>query len=578
MKQTTDRLAWCLTFFVLLSVTAEEWSWQRTLVPRALLVEGLWSDTTRLREAVREAGLPYDTAYKSRSAYWRPQDRLVGMPAEVEPYRKYAVIVLNNIDAETLTAERIAIIDRFVRAGGGLVIFGGHWVYDRGGYGGTALAEMLPVTMPPQRRIPAHRQGLPLHAAAEANWPLDYPFQAEPRAFYVQELAPKTESIVQLQAGELPAVVSGSYGKGRVVAMALTPHGEAGEGALAFWEWESWPRLFGQIIEWAAGGRPSGREMEQSQDAGDAILDDLLALELEPDALTPELLNTAMRQVNAQSASLLLRLALATDTRAIARLSLLLPHLLPFAEPGWGDQLEIASGRFNADLEERRAALILLGASRSSGSFATLSAALDDEPVRTAAAEGLGHLGDARAIPMLRNLYARAGEAALSDTFVGEIDPECYAREAAHTLLAAALGLYRLGEEKGVPRLLEAHQQAHLYHRIFRNAAKRRVLDKDTQGLAIKRQIIAQGQALESSLAHLYTAALPIPPSQIEALTARCLAPLSEEDLFLLEHLLQASAGDTRFSAEEWKPLLNSSDGIIRRIGVALVQQAELRP
>ena len=70
---------------------AKPWRWEPSLVPRALVVEGLWSDFFRIEPAMHSAGLRYEQAYISRSPYFGGYSRLYHMPtdAELSPYLKY---------------------------------------------------------------------------------------------------------------------------------------------------------------------------------------------------------------------------------------------------------------------------------------------------------------------------------------------------------------------------------------------------------------------------------------------------------------------------------------------------------
>jgi len=63
------------------------------------------------------------------------------------------VVVLDDVPADQLGAERIAWLGRFViDAGRGLVVFGGRNAFGAGGYAGTGLAGLLPVDPDPERR------------------------------------------------------------------------------------------------------------------------------------------------------------------------------------------------------------------------------------------------------------------------------------------------------------------------------------------------------------------------------------------------------------------------------------------
>ena len=65
----------------------------------------------------------------------------------------YQLVLLEDVSADLLTFEQLTALKAYVYAHGrGLIVFGGPSTYTLGGYAGTALEEMLPVTLePPQR-------------------------------------------------------------------------------------------------------------------------------------------------------------------------------------------------------------------------------------------------------------------------------------------------------------------------------------------------------------------------------------------------------------------------------------------
>lgn len=543
------------------------WEWQPTLVPHALLLEGLWTDTFRLRGAVHAAGLPYAAAYKSSSAYWRPMARLFGIPGNPAEYQRFAVIVISNVDAGTLTPERLETLRRFVENGGGLVVLGGYWAYSRGAYQGTPFDTLLPVTYPEENRIPGHARGLPLAAAPAADWEFAADFTRKPCAFYVQNLVPKAESRVQLLAGEKPAIVSGTFGKGRVVACALTANGVAPYGVLAYWDWPDWPQLLGQAIDWAAGVRPLGDPL-----AVKPVTSRLTEEESEALTLGEEVSAALVRQASvaptAEEAEALLALATRAETKSSCSLKQLLPVIRRYAVPEWGARLAPAAAGFNPDPAERRAALILLGASRAPEALAPLKAALRDKEVGNAALEGLGLLGNPEALPWVRPRFTESMRAAASKDFPDDLDPELFAGEQAETAAMAALALYRLGDADGVARLARTYAQVRLLHRVLANAGKRRVLEKDVQGVANAKRIWEITGRIGEVRSKLEAEAGPVPATQAAAFIKGAAACTDEAELTWFALAMEQSAG--KLPPATWKPLTSAKDGILARLATAL--------
>ncbi len=75
------------------------------------------------------------------------------------------VLVLDNVQAVDLGAQRRTMIADFVRAGGGLLVMGGWFNLSQGADRNTALAELLPVTLAKQGNLATNAAGFALTAA-----------------------------------------------------------------------------------------------------------------------------------------------------------------------------------------------------------------------------------------------------------------------------------------------------------------------------------------------------------------------------------------------------------------------------
>ncbi len=71
-----------------------------------------------------------------------------GFPKTREELFKYRGLILGSVEASYFTHDQLAMIAEFVsRRGGGFLMLGGRWSFAEGGYGGTPVAEALPVVM-----------------------------------------------------------------------------------------------------------------------------------------------------------------------------------------------------------------------------------------------------------------------------------------------------------------------------------------------------------------------------------------------------------------------------------------------
>jgi uncharacterized membrane protein len=71
-----------------------------------------------------------------------------GFPKTREELFAYRALVLGSIEASAFTADQLRMIAEFVDVrGGGLLLLGGHRAFAEGGYSGTPVAEVMPVTL-----------------------------------------------------------------------------------------------------------------------------------------------------------------------------------------------------------------------------------------------------------------------------------------------------------------------------------------------------------------------------------------------------------------------------------------------
>jgi hypothetical protein len=94
-----------------------------------------------------------------------------GFPRTRDELFAYRGLVIGSMEASALSGDQLRMIADFVdRRGGGLLMLGGAHAFGEGGYGGTPVADALPVTLPGSRdqgeRTPVALQILPTRAGA----------------------------------------------------------------------------------------------------------------------------------------------------------------------------------------------------------------------------------------------------------------------------------------------------------------------------------------------------------------------------------------------------------------------------
>lgn len=77
-----------------------------------------------------------------------PDELVEGFPLTAEDLFSYSGLILGSVEASAFTAEQLRMIAEFVgRRGGGLLTLGGRRAFAEGGWGGTPVAEALPVNL-----------------------------------------------------------------------------------------------------------------------------------------------------------------------------------------------------------------------------------------------------------------------------------------------------------------------------------------------------------------------------------------------------------------------------------------------
>jgi uncharacterized membrane protein len=82
-----------------------------------------------------------------------PEELVGAFPATREELFQYRGLILNRIEAGAFSGDQLQMIADFVdRRGGGLLMLGGPRSFAEGGYGGTPVADVLPLLIDPRRR------------------------------------------------------------------------------------------------------------------------------------------------------------------------------------------------------------------------------------------------------------------------------------------------------------------------------------------------------------------------------------------------------------------------------------------
>ena len=223
-----------------------------------------------------------------------PDELLGGFPRTREELFSYRALILGSIEAGAFTGDQLQMIADFVdRRGGGLLMIGGARSFGEGGYGGTPVADALPLTIDSGTRASepadlARLQVLPTRAgeshastqiaateaASAARW-RDLPQVTSVNA----PLTPKPGAIVLLtgtdeRGREQPVLTWHQYGRGKAVALTLQDT----------WQWQMHASIsledlthenyWRQMLRWLVNGVPGvveARTTAERVEPGEAV-------------------------------------------------------------------------------------------------------------------------------------------------------------------------------------------------------------------------------------------------------------------------------------------------------------------
>lgn len=170
-----------------------------------------------------------------------PDELAQGFPQSRDELFAYRGLVLGSVEAGAFTGDQLQMIADFVdRRGGGLLMLGGGRAFGEGGYGGTPVADVLPLAIDPSVRAsePAPLARLKIaptaagqaaaitqvgetEAASVARWPqlpivtsINAPLPAKPAATV---LLTGTDE----RGRARPVLVSQPYGRGKALALTV---------------------------------------------------------------------------------------------------------------------------------------------------------------------------------------------------------------------------------------------------------------------------------------------------------------------------------------------------------------------
>jgi uncharacterized membrane protein len=218
----------------------------------ALLLAGPGCDYWGIADALHAGQVPLTPIFIRGG---RSQSFL-DFPDTAETLFKHRLIVMCDVDAQSLSLKQKKMILEFVSRGGGLVLLGGHKAFERGGIQNSLLAELLPVSFMSTGNMPFAGSGRAAKLVKGVAHPTSdfISMDSNPVCFWWHRAKAKegAATLISLDKGD-PAVVIGNFGKGRVACVLMTCYGDPATGENPFWIWPTWTLFLRDICWWTTG-------------------------------------------------------------------------------------------------------------------------------------------------------------------------------------------------------------------------------------------------------------------------------------------------------------------------------------
>lgn len=185
-------------------------------------------------------------------------------PTDMETLQQYDAILLSDIGANSLllnpktfykfepTPNRLDLIAKFVRDGGGFGMIGGYMTFmgieGKGFYKDTIIEDILPVNLLTRDDRVEQPQGITVVAEPSSHTILSGVDREWPLLLGYNRLIPKENAQVLATYGKDPILTIGTYGKGRTLAFAsdCAPHWAPPQ----FCEWSCYRVLWQRMVQW----------------------------------------------------------------------------------------------------------------------------------------------------------------------------------------------------------------------------------------------------------------------------------------------------------------------------------------
>jgi len=197
----------------------------------------------RLLQVHRDGGRLDKVTYEYRT--WWKKGRYEGFPDSYKGLARYELLVATATDTEAMLPQHQALLVDYVEAGGALLVVGGYESFSSRLQSGSLLGDLLPIRPTKPWNLVPTTSGL---IQGADRWKPPAKADAQ-RVAFLRLLAARDGAETWLRVDELPLLVTWTYGRGRVAALAATVLGPENTRH-AFWRGKSYVDLMRAITDW----------------------------------------------------------------------------------------------------------------------------------------------------------------------------------------------------------------------------------------------------------------------------------------------------------------------------------------
>ena len=207
----------------------------------------------RIEKILKEKGIAVKTAVYNYVS-WKEAGDIEGFPIGYSELFNYDVLIVQ-AGMHALGDAGQEMVKDFVKSGGGLLVLGGYYSYGKSRIRGERIESVLPVELISPWDL-RRRRGRTIEKMKTAGFIAGVPWGDKPEVIWYQQVRPRPGRQTILEIDGHPLLVSGRFGKGKVICFTGTILGAKSEVTRkVFWQWKGYDDFLLKLITYLSGGK-----------------------------------------------------------------------------------------------------------------------------------------------------------------------------------------------------------------------------------------------------------------------------------------------------------------------------------